>query len=145
MPRIDVVCQISDPNGDWVDVNAGVYRLSKEAFSAESVSWRRSTAVNPQVEGEWLVNAVRDNVTFPLHIWVRETGHAALSTAVETLTDLISQVNWSLRIAFEGDRTTYSCQAADYMLEYSQELRHATMAHVKADVIRLPASTRDAI
>ena len=61
---VDMVisCQISTAGG-WLELNGGHYQLTSAAFAERQVPVRRQEAKSPYVEGTYITNSLRDNVT----------------------------------------------------------------------------------
>lgn len=139
MSDIDIKCRITTPGG-WLDLMSGPYKLSADAFVDEAVTWRRQEVQNPFVEGSWLVNAVRENVTTAVDVWVRCASQPELAKAVEALKEAFSQINYGLEFTVEGVTYYYRCYAADYTVKTGREFRASTMAQFSAQVPRHPIS-----
>ena len=144
MSDLAVSCRISTPSG-WLDVNDGVYRLGKDAFAAQSTTWRRQEAANPFVEGSWTVAAVRENVVEILSVWVRGTTATPAWQAVAALTEAVSQRNFAIEFTVDGVRRTYTCNMAEYQVQATTELRVAGMAQVIAQVPRSPVFDEETV
>lgn len=137
MSDIDIKCRVTTPGG-WLDLMDGPYTLTGEAFVEDAVTWRRQEVQNPFVEGAWLVNAVRDNVTSAVDVWVRCDTNVELSVALETLREAFCQINYGIEFTVEGVTYYYRCYAADYTISTGREFRASRMAKFAAQVNRHP-------
>jgi len=140
--QLDVVCRITIPGG-WLTVTSGPYSLTPESFTTTGTTWRRKDVTNPFVEGTWTVDALRDNQTETIDIFVSSETGSLLEDAVEAVVDALSQLNFAIEITFEGVKRTYTCWVADVIVKADQPLRFATMAQITAQVPRHPAYTRE--
>lgn len=145
MTDIDIVCRITDANGDWVYLNQAPYRMHGDALTESATIWRRDEVENPQVEGKWTVNAVRDNGVLPIKVWVTGDTVTACGDALEVLKTLFSQRNFTIQVSYDGDRYTHTCSVADFSVSSPREIRISKMAQFIADVPCHPAYTRDSI
>lgn len=134
-----VGCRITT-SGGWIDLMKPPYRLSADAFAEQQVSWRRSDVSSPFVEGSWTVNAVRENVTETLDVWVRCEDTSALAVAVEELLAALSQLNYGIELTFDNVRSFYQCYVADVAVKSPREFRFSRMAQVSAQVPRHPVA-----
>lgn len=137
MSDIDIKCRVTTPGG-WLNLMEGPYRLTGDAFAEDSVTWRRQEVQNAFVEGSWLVNAVRENVTSAVDVWVRCDTHADLAKALEDLRAAFCQINYGLEFTVEGVTYYYRCYAADYSIQTGREFRASRMAKFAAQVPRHP-------
>lgn len=134
-----VGCRLTVPGG-WLDLMSGPYRLSADAFTEQETTWRRSEVASPFVEGSWTVNAVRENVTEQLDVWVRGVDTAGTSRAVQALLDALAQLNFGLEVTFDSVTAFYQCYVADVSVKTPRELRFSRMAQVSALVPRHPVA-----
>lgn len=137
--RLVVGCRVTT-GGGWLDLMSGPYRLSADAFTEQGVTWRRSDVSSPFVEGTWTVNAVRENVTEQLDVWVRCSSTGDLAVAVEELLGALAQLNFGLELTFDDVRSFYQCYVADVTVKSPRELRFSRMAQVSAQVPRHPVA-----
>lgn len=140
--QLDVVCRVTIPGG-WLTLTSGVYSLTPESFTSTGTTWRRKDVTNPFVEGTWTVDALRDNQTETLDVFVTAETSMQLEDAVEAVIDALSQLNYGIEITFEGVKRTYTCWVADVVVKTDQPLRFATMAQITAQVPRHPVYTRE--
>jgi hypothetical protein len=136
-PRLKIGARMTTNMG-WLDLNDGPYRLEASAFAERTVSWRKREVQSDYVEGTFIVNAVRENVTETLNVWVRGETHYELAMARERLEDALCQLTY--RISFRtSDVTRYwECSVADYTVATQREFQHACIALVRATVPRHP-------
>lgn len=131
--------------GDWLYLNEGIFRVAADSFAEEATSWRRTDVTNPFVEGTWTVNALRENVTESLSLWVRGDRYTSTQQGIELLKATFSQINYVLQVSFDGERRTYTCYVGDFSVKASRELRHAKMANFTVQIPRHPAYATDGI
>lgn len=144
MADISIVCRVSDANGDWVYLNEAPFRLASESLAEEATQWRKDIAENPNVEGAWVVNALRSNTQSALSIWVTGTDQVSCADGIDQLKALFSQLNYVLQISYNGDRHTYQCYVSDFVVKAQRELRISNMAMFTVMVDRHPDDVRDA-
>lgn len=137
--RLDVAMDVSTPAGP-LHLNQAPYMLGAETLGSTSVTHRRTEATNPFVEGAYTVNALRENVTTPVSIWVRASTPGGLGTALEALTSAFDQsmfivdtrvVDWTMR---------WQCFASDYSIGLQREFLHATVALVDVQLVHHPGA-----
>jgi hypothetical protein len=93
------------------------------------------------VEGTYVNDAVRENVTETVAIYVYGTTPYQLQTRVKALTDAFSQIRYAMRFRSGDLLETWDCGVADYVVQTPQEMINATRAVVKASVPRRPTVT----
>lgn len=141
--NVTVAARIGTKYG-WLYVGEGTqYRIAAGSFEDQSVSFRRSEVTNPFVEGTFVVNALRENVTESLQVWVEDRPRLPLQDAVEALAAAVSQVSYVMQVQIRSDVFTWNCYAADYSVVTKREFIHARMAQVSAEIPRHPAHTRE--
>jgi len=131
--EIAIGCRVTTPGG-WLDLMSGPYQLAGDAFAEESVQWRRQEVASPFVEGSWLVNAVRDNASTQVAVWVRGGDAAGTQAATQVLKDAFSQINYGIEFTVNGAKTYYQCYAADFSVQSSREFRFSSMVKFVAQV-----------
>lgn len=134
---MDVDFLVSTKSG-IVSLNSDPYRLAGESFSQEQVTHRRTEVTNPHVEGTYVVNALRDNVTVPVSVWVTAASRAELIPALRSLCAAFDQVSFTAQLVVDGYSQFWNCYASDYTVTASRELMHATRARVDIDLVRDP-------
>jgi hypothetical protein len=136
---IDIKCRVTTEGG-WLDLMAGPYRLSAEAFVEEALTWRRAEVSNPFVDGSWLVSAVKDNITSAVDVYVRGETTAVTANAVEALKAAFGQINFGIEFTVDDVTYFYKCYASDYTVKTPRELRFSRMAQFSAQVPRHPVA-----
>lgn len=121
-----------------LSLNNDPYRLAGESFATESVTHRRTEVTNPHVEGTYIVNALRDNITTPVSVWVTTATRAELIPAVRLLCAAFDQVSFTSQLVIDGYAQFWNCYASDYTVTTSRELMHATRARVDVELVRDP-------
>ncbi len=133
-----VSARVSIPTG-WLDINDGRrYRLEQSTLSEESVTYRRREISSPHLPGTWLIDAQPENVTEPVSVWVNEFDQYALYKALQALRDAFSQPYYVMHWQIEQHEFAWNCQLADYQINSSKDLKHATMAQFTARVPHHP-------
>ena len=143
MPQyLPVKIEIQLSTGGWLDVSDGtVYRVNKGTFENSAVTFRRDEVTNAFVEGKFSVNALRDNVTETLAIYVYGETTSALKTAIDALTSAASQINFYTRVTLDGSQRLWECWASDYTVNVTNEFFHNRQALVTIQLQRLPSET----
>lgn len=143
MPNfLTVQIEFSDNYGNWIDFsNSATYKVAKGTLEASAVTFRRDEVTNAFIEGKFTVNALRDNITEAIVIYVYGNTIAGLKSAIDTLTSTISQTNFSARITLENSQRLWECWASDYTVTITNELYHNRQATVNIQLQRLPGET----
>lgn len=128
---------ISTPSG-MLSLNTAPYRLSGESFETSAQQHRRSEVSNPHVEGTFVINSVRDNVTTQVGVWVVTDTRALLVPAVRTLCEAFDQPQFTAQLVIDGVSQIWNCYASDYTIGSKREFIHATRARVDVQLIRDP-------
>lgn len=143
--------QLSD--GTWLDINDGnTYVVSAESLGNSNVSYRKTEAQSPYIEGKFLVHAVKDMVEENISVWVsgypfstNAAGQNQLRTNIDALTDAFSQLSYNVKYTFGNSQVIWSCQTANYSVGFSREYIHNLYVPVKLSVPRFPTVTRSSI
>lgn len=130
---------------DWLDLNAGIYRLHPDSFADQAIGYRRDDVSNPFVRGTWTVNALEENVMETLSVWVRGESQAEALAGVEALKTAFRQLNYTLQVTFDDQKYTYTCYVADVSVSTTRELRHNAYAQFTATIPRHPGYTLETI
>lgn len=139
----DVECALSTSGSDLL-LHVLPYELEKAFGDKKAVSFRKVEAANRWVEGSVPTSAVKENVSYPMSVYIGGADHAELDQAVRALEAALSQKTFTATVT-ELDNglatvtTTYTCFAANYAVETTLEYRYATLALVKAEVPTLPS------
>lgn len=136
---VDIAFSIHGPGG-WIDLEdlEGGYEVHKDTRATQSVTFRKQEISSPYVEGTFTNEAVRENVTEPLVIYVYGDSAFELDARVSAVTDALEQLQYEIKAQIGNLEETWTCSTADYAVETSQEFIHATMALIRAQVPRLP-------
>lgn len=128
--------------GTWIDCNDGeTYVVAKGSFEDSDVQFRRDEVTNPFLEGKYTINALRENVTETLIVYVYGDTAAGLREAVTNLTDAFSQIRYRVEVDVNNSRRSWWCYAADYNIKTSIEFMHSNMAQVTIKIPRDPVET----
>ena len=143
---LDVAFAIHGPGG-WIELDdeAAGYETHKDARSEQAVTWRRQNIDSAYVEGTYTNEAVRENVTESVVIRVFGANQWEFSQRLEALTDALSQLQYDFRMQVGNLRETWKCSVADYTVQTPQEMLHASMGIVRAQIPRLPAVVREEV
>jgi len=129
-------------SGQWLLVNDGqTYRIAKGSFENSAVQFRRDEVTNSFLEGKYTINALRENVTETLAVYVRGTTHYEIMSAVKSLTDAVSQIRFYMEINLGNVVKGWNCYASDYTVNVTHEFLHAKLALVTAQIVRDPVET----
>jgi hypothetical protein len=139
---LDIAMAIQAPSG-WLELEnrVGGYVVHKESRAEQAVSWRKQEITSNYVEGTFVNEAVRENVTEAVVVYVYGPTSYDLSVRVKALTDAFSQIRYQMRFRDGNMLTTWDCSVADYTVQTPQEMINSTMAVVKAQVPRRPSAT----
>jgi hypothetical protein len=136
---MDISCKVSTPLG-MMEINDGqIYRLADSTGATRNVQWRKQTIASWYTHGEFVVNAVLDNVQETVAVYVYGSDSTDLRASVERLTEAFSQFEYSLTWDTGGDSYTWRCFVSDFTVDTRREFQHATMALVTFAVPRYPA------
>jgi len=142
---VTVAARINTPYG-WLYLGEGTqYRIAAGSFEDKQVSFRRSEVTNPFVEGTFVVNALRENVTESLSVWVEDRESLLLADAVESLGAALSQVTFTMQVQLRSDVYTWNAYASDYTVSSKREFLHARIAQVNAEIPRDPSVVRERV
>lgn len=131
-----------DSHGNWVDFSNGTtYKVGKGTLENSAVTFRRDEVTNAFIEGKFTVNALRDNITEGIVIYAYGTTISGLKTAIDALTSIIGQTNFSARITLENSQRLWECWASDYTVNITNELYHNRQAIINIQLQRLPGET----
>lgn len=139
--RLDVSARISTPFG-WLEVNYGPYELHRSSFGETQRTMRRTQTTNPFVPGTFTVNAVPDNVTETLAVWVTGDSHYEMDVALQTLIEALEAPSFLMEKRVEDSLEMWWCFSADVQIQTQAEYLHARKALVNAQVPRLPQVQR---
>lgn len=95
-------------------LNDDTYKIIRGSWGPGEVVWRRQAVSSPYVDGSFLVNATRDQVTTPLGIRVTGSSRTDCMNKVGTLCRAFEQFSYELTITVDGTDFTYTCDPADY-------------------------------
>lgn len=143
MDVLDFAVSITTPGGllQLEDPLNG-YSVHRESLGTTTNGLRRQEISNPYVEGTFVPQAVRDNVTETLSVWIEGATFAEVDERVDRFISGLSQMQYLVAVRMETLTTTWRCLPADYSIEFSGEQRFSRLALVKAQVPRLPSMTK---
>lgn len=136
--QITVAARISTPYG-WLYVGQGTqYRVAAGSFENQQTTFRRSEVQSPYVEGTFVINALRENVTESLDVIVEDRPDLGTANAVRALGTALSQVRYAVQVQIRRDVWTWQAYAADHTVQTKREFVHARLAQVQAQIPRDP-------
>lgn len=141
--QITIAARISTPYG-WLYLGQGTqYRIAAGSFENQQTTFRRSEVTSPYVEGTFVVNALRENVTETLDVIVEDRPTLSLPDAVRALGAALCQVRYSVQVQIRRDIATWQAYAADHTVQTKREFVHARLAQVRAEIPRDPNVTHE--
>lgn len=142
---IVAAARISTPYG-WLYLGTGTqYRIAGAAFEDRQTSFRRSEVSSPYVEGTFVINVLRENVTETLEVLVEDREELSLPDAVGALSAAVSQVRYVVQVQLRQDLWTWNAYAADHSVQTKREFIHARLATVRAEIPREPRADYEAV
>lgn len=121
-----------------LDLNDHVnYFVSAPIFGG-TVSWRRQTVQSPWVEGQFTVNAVRDQVEDKVVIEVMGGDQVTLQQNVQALIAAFSQSSFNITLQLDNAVNTYACEASDYTVDWTHTRWHNRQVQVSFSLRRSP-------
>ena len=131
---------------EWVSLANGIDMwVSPEGFGNAQTSWRKETAESRFYHGQYLLHAVKNNVTENIVVYLRGETQNDVTENIMLLEELFSQFSYRVRIQMGDHRETWYCQTADYTVERSHVLMHNHMAKLSFQVPRLPETTKEIV
>lgn len=102
------------------------------------VTWSRMTASSPFVDSDFTIARKRNKVTEEMVLEVRGANAAGVQTNLGLLIAAFSQGSYTLTTTFNGTSYAWSCDAADYQVEWSGPRVVANQVVFRAQVPRSP-------
>jgi hypothetical protein len=139
---IDLSVRISNPTGGWIELNDHVvFTVADGSFAEESVTHRRAEDTNPFLEGAYLINALRGNVTRPLNVYVEGQTHYDMEENLDRLKALVEQRQYQLARTVENAGRLFTCFASDYSTTSDRPLLFARKALLKVQLVTHPVDS----
>lgn len=136
--QIIVAARISTPYG-WLYLGHGTqYRIAAGSLENQQTTFRRSEVTSPYVEGTYVINALRENVTESLNLIVEPRNTLSLADATRAVGAALCQVRYTVQVQVRRDIWTWQAYAADHTVSTKREFLHARLAEVKAEIPRDP-------
>lgn len=102
-----------------LSLNDSSYKMDHpEEGWLESIQWEKHTVRSPFYHGEFLVNAVKKQTSVTPRILVFGSSISDVHTKVNTLLATFAQFSYDLAYAKDTTEYTFSCQPADYLVDY---------------------------
>ena len=102
-----------------------------------AVAWERNQVSSPWVDGDITVSRRRPNVQENIQVNILGTNQATMLTNIKTITEAFSQNSFTLTVTMSGSVYQYSCEAADYTVEWSVKM-HSNQCMVSFMLPRKP-------
>lgn len=118
------------------------YEVHKDSFGQRATTLRKQEISSSYVEGSFVTQAVRENVTETLAVWVSGSTDAIVDDRVAALISCLSQLQYRIAVRFGTRTETLLCQPADYVIEFPAEQRFSKLALVRAQIPRSPTTTK---
>jgi hypothetical protein len=136
---IDLSVRLSAPNGGWIELNDHVvFTVADGSFADEQVTHRRAEDTNVFLEGAYLINALRGNVTRPLNVYVEGQTHFDMWDNLDRLKALVEQRQFQLARVVENAGRLFTCFASDYSTTCDRPLMFARKALLKVQLVTHP-------
>lgn len=130
MDNLTISCRVSVPEG-WLEINDGhKYSLTAESLVATQRTWRRQEVSSPFVDGTFTVNAVLENISLPVSLYVYGADHGDMVRNLEAVTAAFEQFDYILAIRRGEHAEVWRCQLSDSSIDTRREFQHARMAMV---------------
>lgn len=121
-----------------LDLNDHIsYQVADKIFGSQQ-AWNRQTVKSPYVDGEFLVNATKGNVTDTFSVQVMGPSQSYMQAAINAAVDAFSQFSYLLTVIQDDASVTYTCMPADYTIDWSKERMWARQGLVTFQFPRLP-------
>lgn len=123
-----------------LDLNDNVtYMLSNQILGG-TMTWNRQVVKSPYVDGEYLVNAAKGSIQEQFGVQVLAPSQGALQLAIQALIDAFTQFSYVLTVQQDDAVYRFTCQPADYTVDWTQERMMARKALVTFHFNRLPVA-----
>lgn len=130
---------VSAYTGSWLDVNDGTnYKVAKGSFEESNTTFRKDEVTNPFVEGKFIINALRENVSEKLVIRVFGTNTVTVQNNVTALINAVKSNQFLIESTLGNAKQTWLCFASDYSVNTQLEYLQARQALVSITVTRYP-------
>lgn len=116
------------------------YRYDREdGFEAEAITQRRNVVSSLYSAGDVLITAVADASLLRARILVLGATVAARNTNLATLLAAFRQLRYELHLVDDGVDYAWSCQVADYGLEFARLVGDKVVVPVNLSIPRQPS------
>jgi hypothetical protein len=123
-----------------LDLNDRLAYITADQIFGAQQAWNRQTAKSPYVDGEFLVNASRGLVQDRFSVQVLGSSQSQLQSRIKDLTDAFGQPSYVLTVTMEDGVYPYSCQPADYQVDWTAARWMARQVLVTFTVPRQPVA-----
>lgn len=118
------------------------YQLEAGTREEYGVTFRKQEVSSPFVEGTYLIQAVRENVTEQVNVWVRGRTHMEMDRRIQAVLERVERPRFVTDFRVGSVIERWNCQVASYTVRTQREYQHATMALLRMQIPRLPRITR---
>lgn len=118
------------------------YQLEASTREEYGVTFRKQEVSSPFVEGTYLIQAVRENVTEQVAVWVRGATHMEMDRRVQAVLERVERPRFVADFRVGSVTERWNCQVASYTVRSQREYQHAKIALLRLQIPRLPRITR---
>lgn len=142
MPDLSVVAKVTRASLGLGDLNINdhvKYALAGPEIMSGQVSWQRTQASSPWVDGEVTVARRRGNVMEPLTVYVAGTSQSNLNSNIKALIDAFVQDRYTLSITVGSQQHDWDCESADYSVKMNTVYEYSRYVPVTFSIMRRPS------
>lgn len=121
-----------------LEINDGTTYICTPKLDPGAVSYRREQVKSPFVDGTFTISRVKDQTEFQLVVDVLGSTHSAMQSAVGTLIDAMTQDEFTLKVVIDGATYSWTCEAGDYAMGWSNAHFASTRTAVAFTLPRKP-------
>lgn len=118
-----------------LDLNDHANYLIAENMMGAAQTWNRQTVKSPFVDGEFTVHRAKAQRQETLAVQVLGGTQTILQANLKALTDALSQFRFTWAITMDETNRSWSCETADYTVDFS---RDRWMAHKVLVTAQIP-------
>ena len=123
----------------FIELNDRVsYRIEAGSFAQQATSKKRQEATSPFLEGTYIVNALRENVTEQLNVYVYGSSPSDFQSKLQVLKDAFDLNEFVVTRTLGDSVHTWNCYSSDYSLTTQREFMHAKMGLLSVQLLRRP-------
>lgn len=131
--------------GGWVSLeHSDGFSIHAESLTPSPVTWRRTTASSPIMDGDVLIHATKGMGVLTLAIIVEGHDQGDVYEKVLLLEEILEQFSFRVRVTRDSLRETYVCQVPnDVSVDMSHIQTHNNRALVRTTIPHLPARSTE--